>query len=131
MSSEYESQGYRSWINIVSAVFKPISSSVYIAGEMISNNRKYYVWNIIKQKSDAFNDGKIRLPVFVTPTNDTSKYNLNYYKGTEFFVESYDNQFYNYYNSRYDGNSGNDIFGTSGSNVKWNIKGEELYIFRT
>lgn len=126
---EYENHGYRSWIIIVSAIFKPINNYVYISGEMNSYSGKYYMWNIIKQNTDAMKDGKIRIPVIVQQTNDTNSYSMKDFIGREVFVESYDNQFYAYYNSRSEGNSGNDIFGTSGSNIRWNVKGDGIGIF--
>ena len=132
---EFENRGYKSWINIVSAVFKPINNDVYISGHLKEIDYqghafygKNYLMNMIKKNSDVYIDGKIRLPVEVSQTSDTTQFNIYMYQCWEFFVESYDNQFYAYYNSRYEGNSDNDIFGTSGSNVKWNIKGNGIGI---
>ena len=128
-----ESWRYESWLVVISAYFKPINDYVYIAGvRRLSQGRDYlydYVYDEIKQPSDILSDGRLKIHVVEHYTSDTSSFNLNAFKGQESFIESYDNQFYSYYNSRNDGSSNSDIFGTSGSNIRWNIKGDGIGLF--
>ncbi|MBX3043214.1 MAG: DUF4249 family protein [Candidatus Kapabacteria bacterium] len=44
-------------------------------------------------------------------------------KNYEYFIDSYDEQYLNYYNTRYNGSMSGGIFGNEGLNIQWNVKG--------
>jgi hypothetical protein len=123
------------WVIEVSAVFRPSTNAVYIGGmDEIKNNviTSRFMTLDIKRTKDTSEDGKIHLIIleFNTPDTVTS---LNYVKNLTRFVESYDEPFYNYFRSKNNGVSQSEIdeniFGTNGGNVQWNVTGNGFGLF--
>jgi hypothetical protein len=79
---------------------------------------------------DTNSNGARNLVVFQKSIIDT---NLILYDSLQYqmslFVESYDPQFYDYFSSRMSGDSPNSSFGLSGSNIRWNVKGDGVGLF--
>jgi len=118
--------GWEEWMYIVKAVFRPKSTSVYTA---YSYNTGYFIkeyTNYAYRTEDTLKNGMISLPVYQRYFDggiiDTNKIR-NDLKNYSCSVESYDKPFYNYFLTRYKGNSDDNIFGTSGINIRGNING--------
>lgn len=58
-----------------------------------------------------------------------SNYVKQYIKNAKFVLLAYDKQFYDYFVTRYNGETSEGIFGNSGLNVAWNIKGDGIGMF--
>lgn len=115
----------------VYARFKPRHNCVFLGGfyynTFLENPYKSYPLSIYKS-SDTAKDGKIHLPLFEWSTNDLS--DTNRLKNQYFFyIDAYDEQFYDYYMSRHEGDPSDDIFGTRGRNIKGNVTGNGFGIF--
>ena len=114
--------GWIEWECVLFAEFIPQSAAVYSAA-VYSIYDKYKIYSEYAYRmQDTLESGKISMPVYQTSSNDTNqiKYELQQY---DCILEAYDKPFYNYFLTRYRGNSDNDIFGTSGTNVRGNING--------
>ncbi len=105
----------------------PNENYVYTAGaanENIIYGNYEEIFTFLKRTPD----NKLKIYFTYTGGNDTLqiKKGLNNYK---FVIMSYDKQYYDYFITRYNGNSDDDIFGNVGSNVRWNIKGDGIGMF--
>ncbi|MFC2131715.1 DUF4249 family protein [Bacteroidota bacterium] len=105
---------------IIYAVFQPFTSSVYSGASIFDSFKQYS--DYVLRTQDTLKSGKISLPVYESSHSDTNEfmYQINYFRAS---VEAYDTPFYNYFLTRYDGDSDNDIFGTAGTNIRGNING--------
>ncbi len=115
----------------VYARFKPRNNCVYLGGfyDYTSLYRFYksYPFSIYRS-SDTAKDGKIQIPLLEWITNnlaDTIRLKNNFH----YYIDVYDQQFYEYYLSRHQGEPTEDIFGTSGRNIKGNVTGNGFGIF--
>jgi hypothetical protein len=116
---------WEEWSCIVRAKIKPLPTSVYSGYSYYSYPYKEYTGYAMVIK-DTADDGMLYVPVLEhyfynqwdLDTNMLKQEIRNYTCA----VEVYDKPYYNYYLSRWEGDSGDDIFGTSGLNVKGNIK---------
>jgi hypothetical protein len=76
----------------------------------------------LRRFRDTLHNGRIAVPVLDISVSDTFnvKYDINQYTS---HVDAIDQQYYFYYLTRSEGNSGDDIFGTTGLNIRGNIRG--------
>ncbi len=114
------------------ARFKPQHKTVYIGGfidKSLPPDRQYRSTPYtILRNTDTAKDGKIHFPVFEWFTNDLKDTN-QIKERYQFYIEAYDEQFYDYFMTRYEGNPNDDIFGTKGRNIKGNATGSGFGIF--
>lgn len=115
------------WDFIIESVFKPKTGAVY-TGYFFSydDNGNHYV-DFAYKTSDTLKNGRLFYPIssFGYDSNLDStlfKENINNYDN-KCRIDSWDAPFYDYFITRYQGNSDDDIFGTSGINIKGNIVG--------
>lgn len=78
--------------------------------------------------SNVDRNGKLRVNLYYTGGNDTNdiKKTLKFFV---FVIAAYDKQFYDYFITKYNGNSSGDIFGNLGTNVRWNVTGDGIGMF--
>ena len=120
--------GEKSWQYNVYAEFKPYSGSVYLGFSFREEGFDIWTTDEIKRIQDTLKSGKIPLPVMHYWSYDSSyiKENIEEYTAN---IYSFDKQFYYYYITRWEGDPGDDIFGTSGVNIRGNInRGLGLFI---
>ncbi len=111
-------------LNILVAHFKPKNSSVYIGYIYdTTSNSKYYGSKVIKYNQVSVSDY-----ASVIVGEDFWYYNV-YEQKFPFYVEAWDLPFYDYWKTRYNGDSNDGIFSTSGVNIRWNIDGDGLGLF--
>ncbi len=105
----------------------PNENYVYTAG-ISFDNIIYGNYDEIYTYSRRTSDNKLKIYFAYVGGNDTLvlKKRLNNYK---FVILNYDKQYYDYFITRNNGNSDDDIFGNVGSNVRWNIKGDGIGMF--
>lgn len=105
----------------------PNEKYVYTAGTSF-DNIIYGNYDEIFTYSRRTSDNKLKINFTFTGGNDTIevKKQLNNYK---FVIINYDKQYYDYFITRYNGNSDDDIFGNVGANVRWNISGDGIGMF--
>lgn len=111
---------------ILYAVFYPNEKSAYAGYILMGDNdkNKYYTDYSYKTR-DTSKSGVIELPVsdfYYYDDQDTNELKKSL-EGRIACVECYDEDFHDYFLTRYEGGSENAIFSTSGINVKGNIKG--------
>ncbi|MFH1051530.1 MAG: DUF4249 family protein [bacterium] len=109
------------WLYTIYTEYKPKSGAVYLASSQYDNNDYKNYTEDIKRYQDTLKNGKIKQSIFQYTTYDTTnfKYDIQFYSCS---LDSYDTQFYHYFLTRWQGGSDFDIFGTSGVNVRGNIK---------
>jgi hypothetical protein len=121
------------WDIAVNAEFRPSAKNCYLSGYLseyyTGEKFRSYQYDLINRIKDTIPGGKLRMPVNIATYEDTSWFNIDNYKGWEGFIESYDQQFYDYYTTRYNGSTDSGIFGTSGENIRWNVKGDGIGVF--
>jgi len=123
---------YYTWNIIYYVEFSPNQNSVYTALNTQSYNEQDTVniySNVAKRSMDTNSYGRIVIPFFIYEwVYDTSLYSqVNEYNAA---VEAYDTPFYDYFLTRYKGDSPTDIFSTTGQgNVHWNIQGDGIGLF--
>ncbi len=105
----------------------PNANYVYTAG-ISFDNIIYGNYDEIFTYSQRASNNRLRICFTYTGGDDTLevKKQLNNYK---FVILSYDKQYYDYFITRYNGNSDDDIFGNVGANVRWNIRGDGIGMF--
>lgn len=105
----------------------PVEKYVYTAG-ISFDNIIYGNYDEIFTYSRRTPDNRLKIIFTYIGGNDSLqvKKELNNYK---FVILSYDKQYYDYFITRNNGNSDDDIFGNTGSNVRWNIRGDGIGMF--
>lgn len=95
-------------------------------------NGSYDGKEIIKLYSDRDNSGKIKVYLnelsYSNNRTDTTEL-MEIFNQYEAVVTAYDQDFYKYYLTRWNGESSEGIFGTAGNNVEWNVKGDGIGMF--
>jgi len=121
-SEQVDDWGYKSWQYIVYAEFKPYSGFVYIGSSYEENGFDQYFTDEIFRSRDTLKNGKISQQILYYYPYDTTNFKerINNYTAE---IYAFDQQFYNYFITQWEGGSGDDIFGTTGVNVRGNIKG--------
>ncbi len=116
------------WDYKVTANFKPQSESAYTGFAYQNEGEPYSSWvDYAYQISDTLKNGRISYPLlgisyyyFSDSTEVIKMINAgNYYC----HIVSWDKPFYEFFTTRYEGSSDDEIFGTSGINIRGNIKG--------
>jgi len=110
------------WSYIVYAEFIPKSDDVFLGGSSYINDPYINYYYDIKRSRDILQNGKISLPFMYFYPNDTNKIGQEL-RNFNAHIISFDQAYYNYFITRWEGGGGDDIFGTSGVNVRGNIKG--------
>jgi hypothetical protein len=110
------------WEYRIFAEYKPQVGASYLSASGYDNDIYRNYSYEIKRSKDTMSNGKISQEIFSYTTYDTSnfEYDIKYYWCS---IDAFDSQFYYYYITRWEGNSGDDIFGTTGLNVRGNIIG--------
>ncbi len=106
-------------LTFIVAYFKPNNSSVYF-GYFLDGSKLY--GDAVKRYDRV--SGSDYCSLVVSP----GWFNVIPEKYTV-YVESWDLPFYDYWTTRNNGDSDNEIFSTSGVNIKWNIQGDGLGLF--
>lgn len=114
------------------ALVKPTKNVVYNSGYITSYHGGGYPSFIgIARETDINSEGLVRVN-FVdgyylenVDMNNLKKYFQEYI----FVLYSYDKQFYQFFITRFNGQSGDEIFGGNSNNVLWNIKGDGIGLF--
>jgi hypothetical protein len=108
--------------------FKPVNNAVYTAKYYFNfNDYPNYQENIYRN-DDTLKNGEISYLIqnlsydLNTETPDTNDIKNSISKNSCAII-SWDPAFFNYFITRYEGNSDNDFFGTSGTNIKGNLSG--------
>lgn len=113
---------------ILYAVFAPNSNSAY-AGYF--GNNVYFDYCF--KNSDVKQDGKIHLPIANIYLYSEKQLNHDelkaYIDNRQATVRSWDVDYFNYFTTRYEGDSNDFIFGTSGNNVQGNIENGIGYFY--
>ena len=117
-------------VNVISMI-KPVKNVVYNSGVLKNTNGLIsYDYNIYRE-IDVNSDGYCK--VFFTNwffyqpiDSNILKQIFHDYYGV---LSSYDAQFYQYFITRYNGQSSDEIFGGNNNNIQWNIKGDGIGLF--
>lgn len=115
--------------------FSPNKNYAYDAGEVYYDDyyKKYKMYSRWTYDNSYLKNGKISMEVdsklFPLYFNDQEikeqLSNSNY----TYYITIFDYAYYKYYLTQYNGDSSNDIFGTSGNNIDWNIVGDGIGLF--
>ncbi len=111
------------WEYDLIANFIPKAKSAYAAfiKEQFSD---YYTYYTSYRTRDTLKNGNMALPVYNIWLYNNEDAEIFFVSNNYMcYIDCYDEPFYNYFLSRYNGGSDGDIFGTSGTNIKGNIKG--------
>lgn len=107
-------------------------NSVYIGGIASFWGSNTWYSGSISQYSERNSEGKVKVMfeeiIFSDMTMDSIDI-VNYIRDNYYVVEAYEKEFYPYFITKYNGEQSNEIFGTSGTNVEWNIKGDGIGMF--
>lgn len=115
---------YPNWETKLFAHFRPKNFSSYVGYTLTYQDEGRYYFDICYRTRDTLQNGNIVLPVssiYGVNPNEIKDYYLK--NNIHCYVDCYDEQFYKYFITRYDGDSDNSFFGTSGNNMKGNIIG--------
>lgn len=111
---------------------EPEENSAYIGGILGGFMPQIHYSDRIYRYQDKDEAGNI-YPVFYFDYYPKEDFDLQYIKNImknrTTVVSAFDKQFYNYYVTRWNGESSDAIFGSSGLNVQWNIKGDGIGLF--
>lgn len=118
-------------INIFSMI-KPVKNVVFNSGYVMYDQgfNSYNFYNISRE-IDVNSAGFCKVSFFngyFGELMDTNKVK-QFFKDYVYVLCSYDAQFYPYFITRYNGQSGDEIFGGSSNNIQWNIKGDGIGLF--
>lgn len=109
----------------VFAYIDPEPENVYITGFSESGYLYFRDFNIYNY-NQRDKDGKLKVVFahfgFSDGINNYDEI-IRMIKSYEYFIDSYDEQYLNYYNTRYNGSMSGGIFGNEGLNIQWNVKG--------
>lgn len=116
----------------VYSMIKPVRNVVFNSGYFVTYHgaNSYDFFNIYREV-DTNSSGYCKVNFFsgmFYELIDTSNVN-NFFKDYVFVLCSYDAQFYQYFITRFNGQSGDEIFGGNSSNISWNIKGDGIGLF--
>lgn len=113
--------------------FSPSENYAYDAGEIYYDSYYKKTWFSTRNTYDNsyIKNGKITMdmgnkyfPLYFN--DDQIKSALSTYN---YYITIFDYAYYKYYLTQYNGDSSNDIFGTSGNNIDWNISGDGVGLF--
>jgi len=118
-------------VNVFSMI-KLVKNVVYNSG-VLNNSQghgSYDFFNIYRE-IDVNSDGYCKVSFtnwyFYQPIDTNIIKEIFYdYSGV---LSSYDAQFYQYFITRFNGQSGDEIFGGNSNNIQWNIKGDGIGLF--
>jgi hypothetical protein len=120
-TSEYvSSNNYSQWHTLVYTGFRPNSSSVY-RGLVTKDGYNLNYSYSISRAQDTTKSGLAIIPIYDIWTNYKPQKGDFLFQGLVSVVNIYDSPYYDYFLTRYNGNSNDAIFGTSGVNIKGNI----------
>lgn len=114
------------------ALVKPTKNVVYNSGYITTyHSGGYPTYFYIARETDINADGLIKIDFFngYYTENADINYIKQYFKDYVFVLHSYDKQFYQFFITRYNGQSGDEIFGGNSNNIQWNIKGDGIGLF--
>lgn len=118
-------------INIFSMI-KPVKNVVFNSGyAKYSHEFNSYDFYNISREIDVNSAGFCKVSFFngyFGEPMDTNKVK-QFFKDYVYVLCSYDAQFYPYFITRYNGQSGDEIFGGNSNNIQWNIKGDGIGLF--
>lgn len=121
------------WYEVTSYAFlKPSPNVVYNSGYTTESQHGGYssLFNIARE-TDVDSNGfckVIFINGFYFETSDITEIK-KLFQNYVCIVHSYDAQFYPFFITRYNGQSGDEIFGGSSNNIQWNIKGDGIGLF--
>lgn len=112
---------------------KPMKNVVFNSGYYFSYQEGYYFASLdnIAREIDVDQNGNCKINFLTTQyfsDRDLEKVK-EFYKNYKFVVYAYDEQFYPYFITRFNGNSTDGILGGSSNNIIWNIKGDGIGLF--
>jgi hypothetical protein len=108
--------------------FKPVNNAVYTAQYQYKFNEYPDNQDMIYNSEDTLKNGMIEFLIqnlsysLYTETPDSNEIKKSISENTCTII-SWDPQFYDYFITKYEGNSDSEFFGTSGTNVRGNISG--------
>jgi len=110
------------WRYIVYAEYKPKPGTVYLGSSSYGNDPYMNYNNDIKRYRDTLHNGKVAVSVLDMSYWDTTyvRNEINQYSAN---IDAFDQQYYFYFLTNDAGDSGDDIFGTTGLNIRGNIEG--------
>lgn len=100
----------------------------YVYEGTVADGFNFYPTDEVSTYSQRNKDGKLRVNLTYTGGSDTNEIK-RLIKNYKFVILSYDKQFYDYYITKYNGSSTDEIFGNVGTNVRWNVKGDGIGMF--
>lgn len=100
----------------------------YVYEGAVSDGWNFYPTDELHTYSHRNKDGKLRVNLTYTGGADTNEIKRQI-KNYKCVILSYDKQFYDYYITKYNGSSSDEIFGSVGANVRWNVKGDGIGMF--
>lgn len=121
------------WYEVTPYVLlKPSPNVVYNSGYILeSQHGGYPTFFNIARETDLDANGFCKI-IFINgyyfETSDISKIKEQF-KNYVCVLHSYDAQFYPFFITRYNGQSGDEIFGGNSNNIQWNIKGDGIGLF--
>ncbi|MBS3999408.1 MAG: hypothetical protein KGZ71_02880 [Desulfobulbaceae bacterium] len=130
VESEYEYENFKYKEVIVYSEFAPKPGAVYQTAYFDQGKSLFYSYDIYSY-NNRNSEGKIRSEFlrFSYDVSMSEEFIENYIKEYIFFLYSYDEQYYSYFNSRHNGSSNSGIFGSDGLNVQWNVHGNGIGLF--
>ena len=120
VENEWDENTYTFHLN---AVIHPIDNTCY------SGKSERHFFYDVRNNTHKNNSGRILVPFFRHDyiISDTTQFKLH--DPVKGLIYSFDESFYDYFNTRDFGNEEGTIFGISGRNVEWNVKGDGLGLF--
>ena len=94
--------------------------NVVIYSGFIRNVNDYIYTYQVRKLNSGFNSDMILF-------EDNSNY-LNW-EWPSIIIATYDLDFFDYFNTRYEGEQSSDLFSSSGNNIRWNMKGDGIGLF--
>ncbi|MBM2814659.1 MAG: hypothetical protein HW421_1421 [Ignavibacteria bacterium] len=113
--------------------FKPEGNSVYVGFHyqyLDDSSKKIsykYSHSDCLRSMDTNSKGSLTLNFKIYYYGDTTNFKPNSYE--DYVIECYDAPYFQYYQTRYNGGEPNELFGTSGSNIIGNVKGDGIGLF--
>lgn len=125
---DYDQYSGENWYYQVHTLFKPAPGAVFtgLTYQYSGEPNSSYV-DFAFRASDTLKSGRVSYPVidmgFTWYTDSTEYINLINSMNYDCHIISWDEPFYDYFITRYEGSSDDEIFGTSGINIRGNING--------
>jgi hypothetical protein len=122
---ERDKEGYY-WLMLINAV--PTGNNYCSFGGVVSEQNTYMDYDGL---IDNFSDASLSVICGVRWFSSIadSSYQISLAKQDTYFLTAFDRSLWDYKTTRWAGSSGEDIFGNSGANVKWNINGDGIGLF--